>query len=310
MKKLHPTQQNGKKKLVGGKIAKSFNSNRSISIRSRHPSTSVLRQHIFWSKKAVYRHGSTSNHGLNYEINTKEAVQNSASKLRMKECFDQGKVKHLPWMRLSKAKLQNGALTDGKITINFPVVIKQHFGSRGKGNYKVDTPEQFTSIIKGKNLADYLVETYFSGAVEFRVHITAYGPIYCLRKLLKENVPKEKRWVRNDSTCVWITEFTQNKQGKKFLNFTGQDSPTFGKPRNWKEIIDECKKALRSIGGDLLAVDIKAQSNVDSKGRARDRVDFYILEVNSAPSIGEITGLIYKKELPKILDNKYGNLKN
>src|SRR6185295_12245911 len=100
-----------------------------------------------------------------------------------------------------------------------------------------------------------------------------------LRKRLRNDVPKEKRWVRNDSTCVWITEYTQEKAANgDFIRFTNQDSPDFDKPSNWDEIIEECKKALKSIGGDLLAVDVKAQGNKDNKGRKRPKVDFYILE--------------------------------
>ena len=222
----------------------------------------------------------------------------------MKRAFDKGKVRHLPWIQLSQAKLTGEKLSDGKTTLNFPVVIKHHYGSRGEGNFKIESAKQFQTWIKGKTLGNYLVESYFGGAVEFRVHITNNGPIYSLRKMLKSDTPKEKRWVRNDETCVWITEYVQNKQNGNFVSFSTQESPTFDKPANWNEIVAECKKALTAIGGDVLAVDVKAQSN-KTKGGRREKVDFYILEVNSAPSMGKITAQIYKKELPKILKSKY-----
>lgn len=212
-------------------------------------------------------------------------------------------------MPLNEAKLnKSNQLTNDKHTLDFPVVIKHNYGSRGKGNHKIDTPEAYKTFVKGKTLSHYVVEPFYSGVAEYRIHITAHGPIYCLRKMLKSDVPKEKRWVRNDSTCVWITEFAQNRDANNnFISFKAQDNPKFDRPNNWNEIIKECKKALEAIGGDVLAVDVKAQSSRDKKGNKREKVDFYILEVNSAPSMGDITLEIYKKQLPVILNNKYGN---
>lgn len=270
-----------------------------------------MRGQVFLPKKAVYRHGSISNHSAFYEINTIDAIKTSSSKLLMKKAFDQGGVKHLPWILLRNASVKGDSVTDGKTTLKFPVVIKSFYGSRGKGNFKVNNAKEYEACIKGKTASNYLVETYFNGSVEFRVHITAYGPIYCLRKMLKTGIPEDKRWVRNDDTCVWITEYTQNKNAQGvFKSFSNVPNPVFDKPSNWAEIIQECKKALTATGGDLLAVDVKAQSNKDGKGNKRGKVDFYILEVNSAPSIGNITGIIYKQELGKILRNKYANFKS
>lgn len=301
---LAPRTGASKKTLKPKPIGRRF-----LSIRSRHPSIDGLRGVILLPKKAVYRHGSISTHESPYEINSIQCVKTSASKLLMKEAFDKGGVKHLPWFPLNKAKLEGNNLTDGKTSLKFPVVVKSFYGSRGNGNFKLDSPKEFETWVAGKTRANYLVEQYYPGSVEFRIHITAHGPVYSLRKMLRDDVPKEKRWVRNDSTCVWITEYTQSKTpGGQFLSFTGIESPTFDKPGNWNEIIQECKKALSAVGGDILAVDVKAQSNNGQKGR-RGKVDFYILEVNSAPSMGQITTYIYKKELPRILQNKYGDFK-
>lgn len=283
---------------------------RLVSIRSRHPSVEPIRGSMYMNEKAVYRHGSISAHPSPYEVNSVESVKTSASKLLMKKAFDAGGVKHLPWMQLREAKIEKDKITNGKVTLSFPVVVKSYYGSRGNGNYKIDTPEALKKFMENNSVGNYIVEQFFNGVMEFRVHITANGPIYSLRKMLKDDVPAEKRWVRNDSTCSWITEFTQNKSANgTFISFTAQDSPKFDKPGNWNEIVEECKKALKAIGGDLLAVDIKAQSNKDSKGNRRKAVEFYILEVNSAPSIGNITGIIYSKEIPKILEYKYANLR-
>lgn len=284
---------------------------RYLSVRSRHPSVRGLRHSIILPKTAVYRHGSISPiNNIFYEINSIQSVKNSSSKLLMKKCFDEGKVRHLPWILLSKTTATEKLVTDGKTELKFPIVVKQFFGSRGQGNYKINTREEFNQFLKGKTLSNYLIEPFYNGSMEFRIHITKLGPIYCLRKLLKSNIPKDQRWIRNDTTCVWITEFTQRRDSKdRFLSFNIEPHPDFDKPGNWNEILEECKKALISIGGDVLAVDVKTQSNYDSKNNRRNKVDFYILEVNSAPAMGEITTIIYKKELPIVLKNKYDNFR-
>ena len=55
--------------------------------------------------------------------------------------------------------------------------------------------------------------------------------------------------------------------------------------------------------------DLWALNNINSKGIKRDRCEFIIIEINSAPSFGEITLEKYKQILPKILYNKYGKYK-
>lgn len=280
---------------------------RYLSIFSRHPSVAPLRHTILLNKKAIYRHGSTTEHESNYEINSVQAVRTSASKLLMKKAFDSGGVKHLPWFPLSVATANEAGVSDGKINIKYPVIIKHHYGSRGTGNTKIDSLQDFNNFIVGKTKGNYLVEQFFSGSAEFRIHITSYGPIYNLRKRLKNDVPEKNRWVRNDSTCIWITEFDQNKVNNNFVSFKDLPNPSFDKPSNWDEIIEECKKALKAVGGDLLAVDVKAQTNTTTKGKRREKVDFYVLEVNSAPAMGEITKIIYKEHIPKVLKHKYGN---
>lgn len=283
---------------------------RFLLVRSRHPSTEGLKHTIRIPKLAVYRHGSQTESSGSYEINSVQSVKNCSSKLLMKRCFDKGSVKHLPWIPLNEAKIEGNSITNGKIIINFPIIVKSHFGSRGVGNHKFITVDELSKFLKNNTASHYIVEPYFSGTVEFRIHITENGPIYSLRKLLKTDTPKDKRWFRNDSNCVWITEFAQNRdQRGNFISFKTQDNDKFDRPGNWNDIIAECKKALRSVGGDVLAVDVKAQSNRDSKGRKRDQVEFYILEVNSAPSMGDITTEVYKRELPRILSNKYDNFR-
>jgi len=281
-----------------------------LAIRSRHPSCKALRKTIIIPFSAVYRHGSTNQTPHSKEINSIEAIQNSSSKLKMKTAFDKGSVKHLPWCRLSGLKISGKGLTNGKINLDFPIVIKNIFGSRGRGNYKIDSPADFESFIKSKSLENYIVEQFFSGAREYRVHITNHGPIYCLRKLLKNDTPKNKRWVRNDETCAWICEYQPSlNQHGNFIGFRETESNVFDKPVNWDKIVEECKKALNAVGLDIGAVDLRVQSTVDKESKTRKDPDFYIIEINSAPSLGKITAEVYKKELPKILAQKYDKFK-
>ena len=107
--------------------------------------------------------------------------------------------------------------------------------------------------------------------------------------MLKRDTPEEKKWYRNDDNCVWILEENEN----------------FDKPVNWVRIEEESVKALKSVGLDVGAVDLRIQSATNKKGEKRENPDFIIVEINSAPSFGDITLNKYIEELPKILLNKY-----
>lgn len=281
-------------------------SNKFLSIRSRHPSCRGLRKKIPIPFKTVYRHGSTTKSTMPREINSIDAVECSASKLRMKQAFDKAGVRHPRWSKLTDAKCNGKYLSFGAQEVNFPVVIKSNFGSRGRGNYKIDTSEEYDKFVKSKDLSNYIVEQFFSGSREYRVHITNHGAIYSLRKVLKLETPKEKRWVRNDETCSWICERKPSLGSKgEFLGFTAEESPVFDKPVNWDKIVEECKKALNAVGLDVGACDVRVQSALDKEGRKRAYPEFTVIEINSAPAMGRITTEIYKKELPVIARNKY-----
>lgn len=277
-----------------------------LSIKSRHPSCDGLRKKIKIDTFAVYRHGSTTESKTQKEINSVESVKIASSKLLMKLAFDKHEVKTAKWFRLSEAKATEKSISNKTTELNYPVVIKNIYGSRGRGNYKVDNFQQFKQVCKNKDLNNYIVEAFFSGSREYRIHITSFGPVYCLRKMLKDEVPKEKRWIRNDQTCSWIMEH-QTIIGKngEFLGFQSEDSAQFDKPVNWNSIVNHCKKALKATGLDIGAVDLKVQSRLDKNGIIRKDPDFVVIEINSAPSLGKITTEIYKQTLPKILKIKY-----
>ena len=146
--------------------------------------------------------------------------------------------------------------------------------------------------MKGKDLSSYLFEKFYSYVREYRIHVSKNGCFYTCRKMLKTDCKEDKNaWQRHDDNCVWMVE----------------ENPLFDKPANWDTIVSECVKALQSVGLDIGACDVRVQSAKDSKGNKRKEVDFIIIEINSAPSMGERTEIEYLKELPKLLKDKFVN---
>ena len=180
-------------------------------------------------------------------------------------------------------------LTSGTVVIAvenlpYPIVAKHHFGSRGNGNYLLNSQQELQAWMKGKDLSNYLFEKFYNYVREYRLHVSANGCFYTCRKMLKSDIPKEDRWFRNDSNSVWVLE----------------ENPLFDRPANWTKIVEESVKALKATGLDFGACDVRVQSSKTEKGKKREEIDFIIVEINSAPSFGDITAEKYLQELPKI----------
>ena len=269
-----------------------------LRILSRHPSSKGLRETLLVKgKKVVYRHGSTTDGGFEYEINSVESVKTSADKKLMKEAFDKAEICHAPWIHLPKSSdshPNNKEWKDFLTKLNFGkdkeswVIIKHRLGSRGTGNSLVKTKEELDSFIKthAKSLDNYIVEEYKNYSVEYRIHATEDEYFYTCRKVLKNDTPKDQRFQRHDDNCSWLLE----------------ENPGFNKPANWNEIVNHCKKAVRMIGADVLAFDVKCTSIKEKKDK---NCKFIIIESCSAPSFGEVTTDKYKQQLPKIIEKKY-----
>lgn len=261
-----------------------------IKIRSRHPSHNTLRHHLpKVNVKSVVRLGSITdlpdtitNGGTRVEINTIQSIKNSSSKLLMKECFDRNQVKTAKWFKLSNQ------IPEG---FEFPLVIKSHYGSRGLGNTLVHNIEEYNQALKNKNANNYIVEQYMNFNKEYRLHVTKDGCFYTCRKMLKSDTEKDKRWLRNDSTCVWILE----------------DNELFDKPVNWNDIVKDCINALNSLGLDVGAMDVRVQSSKNKKGTIRENPEWIIIEANSAPSFGEQTAKKYLEIIPTLINSKKNN---
>lgn len=290
------------------------------TIYSRHPSHNILRTELpLMPFRSLIRLGSTTdkedtvtNGGKRVEINTIQAVKNSASKLLMKQCFTEAGVKTAKWYVIKPNDL-NGLMFDqenGSSFENsmfpiadyneFPIIAKHIFGSRGTGNTLLKDQEALQQWLSGKNLNNYIFEKYYNYGLEFRLHITEDGCFYTCRKALKSDTPEDKKWFRNDSNSVWFLESNE----------------LFNKPNSWEDIVDHCVKALKYIGADVLSFDVRVQSAKNNKGEDREYQDFILVECNSASSMdSDAEGLSicaqkYLEELPKLLTRKYNKYRN
>jgi glutathione synthase/RimK-type ligase-like ATP-grasp enzyme len=267
-------------------------------ILSRHPSHDVFRSRFkkinLLPYKSVIRFGSSTevedtfdNGGNRIEINTIQSIKTSANKLLMKEKFTEAGVKTAPW--------KQHCPIEGLTGLEFPIVAKSHYGSKGKGNTLLKTSEEYDQWVGNKNLSNYIFEKFVNYGHEFRLHVTEDGCFYTCRKALKENVPENEKWRRHDDICVWFLE----------------ENESFHKPNSWDDIVNDCVKALKSIGADILSFDVKVQTPYNKKGEPREYQDYILLECNSASSMGNIEGedlsvcaQKYIEMLPKLIIKK------
>lgn len=266
-------------------------------IKSRHPSHNGLRTKLpLLDFKSIVRLGSsTILDDDRIEINSISSIVNSSNKLLMKQCFDNNLVTTANWGTFANNGLGDlFDVVDNKgnyvdpINIQYPIVVKNIYGSRGTGNTFVKSSKEFLKFMEFRKLDNYIYESFFTGNKEYRLHISKNGCFYTNRKMLKDNVNKNNRWFRNNSNCVWIKE----------------DNENFDKPSNWDDVVNASVKALESVGLDIGAVDLKIQSSTDNRGNVREYPKFIVIEINSAPSFGEVTELKYLEEIPKLLLSK------
>jgi glutathione synthase/RimK-type ligase-like ATP-grasp enzyme len=273
-----------KAKTTKPKAKKSF-SNFFLRILSRHPSINPLRRTLLVPAKVVYRHGSTTFTDIGKEVNSVESVATSSNKLLMKQAFDGGRVKSAVWTAVANID----QLLTWAAPHEFKIVAKALYGSRGEGNYLLKTEAEIRTFATTHNLTRYIFEKFYNYSREYRLHVDSDGCFYTCRKMIKEETPEDKRWYRNDSNSVWIIE----------------ENPAFDKPVNWDAIVAECVKALNATGLDVGACDVKVQSATTAKGKPRAEVDFFVIEINSAPAMAERTLEEYSKRLPLIIKRKY-----
>ena len=269
-------------------------------ILSRHPSHDVLRlKHkkiAALPYRSVIRFGSSTEvedsvakGGNRIEINTVNAIKISANKLLMKQKFVEAGVKTAEWLPGSTGK---AVVLE---TIGFPMVIKAHHGSKGRGNTLIKNEDDWNDWwTKNNSSSNYIFEKFMNFGHEFRLHVTEDGCFYTCRKALRKDVPEEEKWHFHDSTCVWFLETNEN----------------FHKPNSWNDIVSDCVKALKAVGADLLSFDVRVQTPRDKDGNLRPYQEYILLECNSASSMDNGTGEVsvcaqkYIDEIPKIIIRK------
>lgn len=254
--------------------------------------------------QTVSRFGSTtvledvvSKGGKRVEINEISAVKNSASKLLMKKCFTEQNVKTAEWwfykgVENSLCSGMDNSKQNKFSELPYPVIVKSFFGSRGEGNYMMQSEQELINFYKTHDIKNYIVEKYLTNYNrEYRLHINALDEtcFYTCRKMLKSDTPEKERYQRHSDTCVWIIE----------------ENPLFDRPVNWDKIVEESVKAVKSVGLDIGAVDVIMQTSVNKKtGEKRTNPLYCLCETSSAPSQGTITTERYLLELPKIAYKK------
>lgn len=278
--------------------AKKVLTNFRTRVRSRHPSHRAIRNLLpLLPFRSVIRMGSTTEipntvaqGGKTIELNTIEAIRNSANKRRMKDCFTLGGVRTADWFISDGKQLLQVVGAEKKpepVAIDklpYPIIAKHIYGSRGTGNYRLEDQAAVEAFLRNraKDLEEFIFERYYNYALEYRLHITEDGCFYACRKALKKDVDKAKSWQRHDDNCVWFTEKVW-VEGKE----TDQENPNFQKPSVWEAIVQECVKALNATEMDIASFDIRVQSSKTEEGKARKNVEFIILECNSASSFGD-----------------------
>lgn len=254
-----------------------------LQVFSRHPTHDSLRE-VKLNYRVLFRLGSTTEtpekmKGRYIEINSIDAIKNSASKVKMKHCFEKVNLKQAAWiMPVNRKELSQWASQYE----NSAFVVKSEFGSRNEGNTYCENSEILLNFMDNNNRygRNFIVEKYYNYSREYRLHVTKEGCFYTCRKMLRRDA--EERWFRNSANSVWVVE--ENAQ--------------FDKPTIWKNIEEECVKALNAVGLDVGACDVIVTS---AKNKEQN---FIICEINSAPSFGERTFEEYQDILPVLINQK------
>ncbi len=205
-------------------------------------------------------------------LNLPVGVRNASDKRVMKHCFIAAGIPTAPWW-WDPDQVPEDA---------YPIVAKHRMGSRGTGVYLLNSQDGLKGMMtfRGEEFFrhTFILEKYLRYPMEFRVHATQREAFYSNRKALKHNTPDYRRWKYTYEDSVWLRE----------------DNKEFHKPKNWAEICQAAIASVRAVGLDVGACDIKVEPQGDGPA------NFFILEVNSAPSFGDLTANQYTAILPKL----------
>jgi hypothetical protein len=280
------------------KVKKAITSFR-VRLRTRNFTAEALREKLyttFFPKLAVVRLGSLTPveeiTGIRdvIEINKPEAIEISRDKKLMKEAFTKVGVKTANWWIYNNGEFSfqttGESISKSINALEYPILSKSRTGQGGSGNTLHRDQKSLEDWMKGKNLSNYIFEEFYNYAREYRLHVTQEGTFLVWRKMRKSDA--KDRWYFNSDNCVWI----------------GEENPLFDKPINWDDCIQQCVLALKSVGLDIGAVDIRIQSSEDKDGNKRKTCDFIVLETGSAPALGTVGSEFYYKEIVKLINKK------
>jgi len=280
------------------KVKKAITSFR-VRLRTRNFTAEALREKLyttFFPKLAVVRLGSLTPveeiTGIRdvIEINKPEAIEISRDKKLMKEAFTKVGVKTANWWIYNNGEFSfqttGESISKSINALEYPILSKSRTGQGGSGNTLHRDQKSLQEWMKGKTLSNYIFEEFYNYAREYRLHVTEDGCFLAWRKMRKSDA--KERWYFNNDNCVWI----------------GEDNPLFDKPINWDECIQQSVLALKSSGLNIGAVDLRIQSAKDENGNKRNTCDLALMEINSAPSLGEKGSEFYYKEIVKLINKK------
>lgn len=246
-----------------------------VRIRSRHPSHRPLRHLLNLPFRTLINFGRTDSsvlpRGRYVLINPPETVANAADKLLTKQKFTEHSVATAEYW-------PDFVVPENK----FPVVVKHRWGSRGTGVYLMRTPADLAAFRarhgEQRFQSTYIIERFKNYRYEFRLHATQTKVFLSNRKARKDGVPETDRWKHTYENSVWY-----NRENPLF-------DPRHFSDEIWASINAEAVKAITALGMDFGAVDVK----VNNEGK------FFILEVNSAPSLGDQTRDHYLRLFPEL----------
>lgn len=271
-------------------------------IFSRHPSHNILRSNLERLPfRSLVRFGSLTkltDGKQRIELNSSESITISANKLLMKKKFDEAGVATAQW--LTGSTINEIFDKMGELELQFPIVAKSLFGSKGIGNSLVKSEDHLHKWASGRDLNRYIFEKYVPYQLEFRLHVTKNDYFYTCRKALKSDCPDSDKWRRHVDNSVWLLETNTN----------------FNKPNSWTDVVSDCIKALKTIGADILSFDVRVQGPLNKKGEQREYQKFILLECNSASSMSpvdnkeiSICAQKYLSIIPQLLKEKYNETK-
>lgn len=263
-----------------------------LIVRSKNVSCKDLRE-IETPYRVIYRMGSSTPTGEILtrrkpnsrkpllEINTPQSCVLSNDKIKMKRRFTHAKLPTAEWFTVKDVESGKQKVTYW-LTKWRRIIAKHKHSSKGNGIYLIETIRDYENFVQKteRPVTEYVFERYYTYSREYRLHVTKNGCFFANRKMLREDA--DIRWHRHDSNSVWILE----------------DNELFNRPNNWDEIVNSCVNALKSLGLDIAAFDVKVQkSDVENP-------KWIILESNSAPSLGDVTKEKYKTMLIEMINSK------